>query len=390
MGKSKILQSAAVSVAFVWFSTNYGGAFASGRQMLEFYSVYGGYALFMPIVSSVILSLVIYFGFKWAIEHKTTDYRSFANSFYRPFHVICGNLFEILAFFGTLLVTAAGIATAGHSVTEILGTPYAINTAVATLICYLLTIYGAEVVRKASRYVTYAIVIGVFVLYIPNIIAFWPRIMEIVMTTQASPVLADKTFGKAMMSAIASTGVQAGAVIAFITHSQILKTTKEVKQMVLVGFGLNTTIMWMASVCTLAFIADGAIISNPIPTLYIAQNGVLGSSMVPIVSILIFLGAISTAVNSLFGVIDRIQGWFSRKGGETRVSKRKFVMRNMISSGVYLCIIWLVTLAGIIKIIGKGYRFLGNAVFPIVVIPFIIRGIIGWKKPEEVKKVEIH
>ena len=42
MKKSKIAVSAIMGVAFIWFTTHFGGGFASGAQLYSYFGKYGG------------------------------------------------------------------------------------------------------------------------------------------------------------------------------------------------------------------------------------------------------------------------------------------------------------------------------------------------------------
>ena len=49
-----------LSVAFVWFTTQFGGGFASGRQLIDYFVKYGWYAVFTPILVQLIQALILY------------------------------------------------------------------------------------------------------------------------------------------------------------------------------------------------------------------------------------------------------------------------------------------------------------------------------------------
>lgn len=48
MKKSKIAVSAIMGVAFIWFTTHFGGGFASGAQLYSYFGKYGGWCLVLP------------------------------------------------------------------------------------------------------------------------------------------------------------------------------------------------------------------------------------------------------------------------------------------------------------------------------------------------------
>ena len=52
------LLPAYMSVAFIWFSLQFGGGFASGRQLVEFFLQYGLIGLITPFISQAIIFTV--------------------------------------------------------------------------------------------------------------------------------------------------------------------------------------------------------------------------------------------------------------------------------------------------------------------------------------------
>ena len=49
MSKKNKAGSMILGVAFVWFTTHFGGGFASGAQIYSYYVRYGIWSLFMPL-----------------------------------------------------------------------------------------------------------------------------------------------------------------------------------------------------------------------------------------------------------------------------------------------------------------------------------------------------
>ena len=87
--------SLAMGVAFVGFTTQFGGGFASGAQIYQYFIHYGFWALLTPFIAQALLSLFYWYGMRYAYRHKTYDYRSFCDSFYGKTRVVFSNLYEI-------------------------------------------------------------------------------------------------------------------------------------------------------------------------------------------------------------------------------------------------------------------------------------------------------
>ena len=71
-----------MTVLFVWFATHFGGGFASGRQLVDFYVKYGWYAVFTPILSVGLIALVLWCAWQFAVRHGVYDYHSWSVQYF--------------------------------------------------------------------------------------------------------------------------------------------------------------------------------------------------------------------------------------------------------------------------------------------------------------------
>src|SRR6056297_3051173 len=83
-------------VAFVWFTTHFGGGFASGRQVAEFFVSYGWYAVFTPLIAMAIDGIVFYYVWDFSVKNKVYDYKSWTDEFYKPFEKIGSIIYEVI------------------------------------------------------------------------------------------------------------------------------------------------------------------------------------------------------------------------------------------------------------------------------------------------------
>lgn len=371
------------ALAFVWFTTHFGGGFASGAQVVQYFVKFGWFAVFMPILSQLIIAIVLYFAWKFALENKVFDYRNWANEFYKPVQGIMSNVFEII--YNLILVTATAVAfaTGGATLTGVLGTPYILNTAFIAIILFILTIFGAELVRKAATIIAVAIIAGMFIIYVPNIIDSFPKIISNIYGLKSGVIKNDFGFLQALWQTIIYAGFQTGCVGAYIAHSNILKDKNDAKKAAIWGFIINASILMLAALGILAFYNDG-ILKESVPILLLVRNGVGSSWMIPLVSVLIILGAVSTGVNLIYGISQRIVNYLGRNESQ-EVFKGKERKRNIIASVFYVIITWGIAQFGLIPLVAKGYGAIGYISVFAIILPIIIKGIIGLKVKEDAK-----
>ena len=85
---SKDKMSVTIGVAFVWFTTQFGGGFASGNQLRQYFVQFGVWAFATCVLAQFIGAFYQWYGLRYAKKHDLYDYRSFNNSFYGKYSTI--------------------------------------------------------------------------------------------------------------------------------------------------------------------------------------------------------------------------------------------------------------------------------------------------------------
>lgn len=369
--------SAIFALVFVWFTTHFGGGFASGRQVVEYFTSFGWYSIFMPVLSQLIVGAVLYFAWKYAVEKQLFNYRQWTDSFFYPIQGIMSNAYEGLYNLTLVTATAVAFATGGATLKAVIGTDYMLNTMMIALALLLLTVFGASVVRKAAAVIAIIIIGGMLVIYIPNIIYTLPQITGNISALRSGAILNDKTLFQAFMQSMKYAGFQSVVFGAYIVHAKILKDPQDVKKAALWGFLLNSGMLVLTSLGILAYY-DKGILTESIPALFVIRNGVGAAWMVPLVSVLIILGAVSTGVNLIYGISNRIVQFIGRNDSDV-VFKQKERKRSLAASLFYVILTWSIAQFGLIPLVAKGYGTIGNIALILLVIPIVTKGLIGWK-----------
>lgn len=367
------------AVAFVWFTTHFGGGFASGAQLNSFFIKFGPWSLIMPVLSQLLLAVTFFFVWKYAMDFGKYDYRSWTDSFYHPAQGVMSNAYDLIYNVTLIIATAVAFATGGATLEKVFGTPYLLNTVIIAVAIFLLTVFGASMVRRAATVIAIAIIVGMIVMFVPNIITFMPQLMQNISELKSLPSSSLEGLWPAAWSALLYAGFQACAVGAYISHAQSLKDGIDIKKAAVWGFVINGGLMFITTLGLLSFYGPD-LVAAKVPTLVVVQSGVGSGWMVPIVSILIILGAVSTGVNLVYGIVNRIVMWLGRnENTDIAVAKQK--NRSFVVSTIYIAVTWCVAQFGLIPLIAKGYGSLGKVAIVVILIPVLVKGFIGWKKP---------
>lgn len=365
----------AVGVAFVAFTTQFGGGFASGAQIYSYFINYGIWGLFLPLLSQFLLAFFFWYGLRYAFLHKTYDYRAFGDSFYGKYKVLFSNLYEITYLILIATATSAAFATGGSTLNSLFGIPYWLCTLVVGAFIFIISLYGTNIVRKCASTLSVLIIIGLVVVLVPNIIVQFGTITESIgrMAAGELPVSSSESglFGTALKSAILYFAFQLPSIGLMYQHTEPLTDVKQVDRAALYMFLCNFIAMMLSIIGMLAIAFKPELEGASVPMLVFVQNGVGAGILTPIISILIILGAVSTGVNMIAGIVTRTVNAVERRMDESKRAQGHMI-RAAIAALVFTVGVWAISQVGLMAIVKKGYAYLGYAGFISVMIPFVL------------------
>lgn len=360
-----------VGVAFVWFTTQFGGGFASGAQLYQYFLAFGIWAIVTPILAQAFGAIYQWYGLKYARKHEVYDYRSFNDSFYGKYAPIFSNLYEIIYIALLCVAPSVAFATGGSTMEKVTGLPYIVCTAVIGLFIFIIAIYGTNLVRKAASTLSVIIIAGLFIVYIPNIIVRWGDISETLTLMAANPT----PVGPALWNSFLYGAFQLASIGLLFQHAQPFKDPGEASKSMWIGFIVNTVLIMMCTFGLMAVAQDADIAQVAVPTLRLIEHGVGASFMTPIISILIIIGAVSTAVNMVAGMVNRITSKFEKSEIREAAGGRPTKM-TIIAALLFTLLAFAISQFGLLPLVAKGYGLLGYMTIPVIVIPYIIHMIV--------------
>ena len=369
----------AMGVAFVAFTTQFGGGFASGAQIYQYFINYGIWCLVLPLLTQGLYALFFWYGMRYAYKHKTYDYRSFSDSLYGKTRHVMSNLYEIcyLIMIGT--ASAAAFATGGSTLESLFGLPYWVCTVLVAAFIFFVALFGTSVVRKCASTLSVLIIIGLVLVLVPNIIAQWDSIVESVarMSSGEMTVLSGESgaFGPALWSAVLYFFFQLASVSVMYQHMEPVTDVKQINRAAIGMFVCNFFAMELSIVGLLAVAYVAELATASVPMLVLVQNGVGSTVLTPIISLLIILGAISTAVNMISGIVTRCVNAVERRMDSPEKRKKGHLARNAVFTLIFTFLAFGIAQFGLMAVVSKGYAYLGYAAFITLFIPFVIHAI---------------
>ena len=368
-----------MGMAFVAFTTQFGGGFASGAQIYQYFINYGIWCLVLPLLTQGLYAFFFWYGMRYAYKHKTYDYRSFSDSFYGKTRHVMSNLYEVcyLIMIGT--ASAAAFATGGSTIQTLTGMPYWLCTVIVAAFIFLIALFGTGVVRKCASTLSVLIIIGLVVVLVPNIIAQWDSIVSSVgrMAGGEMTVLSKESgaFGPALWSAVLYFFFQLASVSVMYQHVEPVTDPKQINKAAVGMFICNFFAMELSIVGLLAISYVAELATASVPMLVLVEKGVGASVLTPIISLLIILGAISTAVNMISGIVTRCVNAVERRISAPEKKKQGHLARNAVFTLIFTFLAFAIAQFGLMAVVSRGYTYLGYAALITLFIPFVIHMI---------------
>ena len=367
MSKKNKAGSMILGVAFVWFTTHFGGGFASGAQIYSYYVRYGIWSLFLPLFAMAYNGVFFAYCLYFARKHEVYDYRSYNNAFYGRFAPLFSNLFELLYLCVMCVAPAVAFATGGATLSTLTGLPYLLCTFLIGAFIFVVSVFGTDLVRKVASVLSICIIAGLLIVYVPNIIAGAGNIADTVSAMKA----ADLPFGKALYAAFVYGTFQLANVAVFVQHAKSFERPEDAGKSMALGTVLNALMMIMVVLGIMTVYQNPEMSRQSVPTLFMVQQGVGSKFMTPLISVLIILGAVSTAVNMVAAMVKRIHDSLAKRRGNTETPGK--ITRTQILAALVCCIAdFLIAQFGLLTLIQKAYSILAYLAIPVILVPYVV------------------
>ena len=381
MSKKNKAGSMILGVAFVWFTTHFGGGFASGAQIYSYYVRYGIWSLFLPLFAMAYNGVFFAYCLYFARKHEVYDYRSYNNAFYGRFAPLFSNLFELLYLCVMCVAPAVAFATGGATLSTLTGLPYLLCTFLIGAFIFVVSVFGTDLVRKVASVLSICIIAGLLIVYVPNIIAGAGNIADTVSAMKA----ADLPFGKALYAAFVYGTFQLANVAVFVQHAKSFERPEDAGKSMALGTVLNALMMIMVVLGIMTVYQNPEMSRQSVPTLFMVQQGVGSKFMTPLISVLIILGAVSTAVNMVAAMVERINNGLEKKRETQKKETGSGISHTQILAALACCIAdFLIAQLGLLTLIQKAYSILAYLAIPVILVPYVVHMIVTHLDTKEV------
>ncbi len=339
--RERFMTSNAWRIALVLVGSVIGAGFASGAEIMMYFTKYGEAGLWSMGVAGLLFFLGTYGILKIAYEHGNTEYGAFTETIAGKWLGIALDVlvtFSMLLGYGVMLAGSGAIFLQQWGIPEWAGSLSMAGVSILTLRC------GAGGIIAANRYLTPILIVGIMLLSSYSILTSLAINETIGLSLQPLSIFTARpmeNMGAALGSAVLYASYNmlgAGAVL--VGLARYIKSGCEA---IATGICAALILVVLSFALGLAtFLNYDTIVNISIPTLELLQNHRLWQRMY----IVVLLGAMyTTAVSNGFGIVNRIQAvWPIKRGG--------------ICAGM-TAIALLLSRMGFADLVAKGYRFFG-------------------------------
>lgn len=356
------------SIASAWFGTHCGSGFATGAQGVSFWTSYGAYALFLPVISVVIMAVVAYIQWEFCRQYKTYDYRSYANKLFSPYDKIFATIYELLFIAIMVMGVSSVFAGAGQLISDLFGFPYEPSVIAVMILVVLLNMFGSKLLVSASSVLSVILIAVILIICGMCIGQNIEQFTEVVSgwKTQGS-------LGKAVFSGILYGSFQCIILGATTNLSGEIATEKETKISAVLGFLMNGAMMIVLTYMLLCYYPD--INTEQLPVLT-AVSKLQIPILEKVYSIMVFLAFMTTAITCIGAILKRVENF-----GENAITN--ITARRALYSVLLILICFGIAQFGLLAIVKKGYTAVGYLGIPFVILPTLIIGTKKIRKSKE-------
>lgn len=340
----------------VFLSVLFGGAFGSGREVVEFMSRHGPVGGFLSIAAiALVYATCLFLSFEIARAYQTHEYRGF-------YKLLLGRgwfVYEIVITLTVIATLAICASSSGAVLQSHFGLPLRIGEAALLLLVVALNYGGREIVERSMRYSVLALAVILIAL------------LAIVLATQGDALA--KTFAGASS---APGAVRDGLKYA-ITNAGLIPlllfcgTQLESRGEALVA-GIVAGIAGIApAICFhLTFLVEYPRILDEVLPTYFMMESLTSPMFLDAYVLVLFVMIAQTGVGLLRGAIERVDRWNQERAGAPMGK-----LSHAGLSGAALLASMALASVGLVGLIAQAYNYLSIIFTLIFVLPLLIVGI---------------
>lgn len=339
-----------------------GGAYATGREIIEFGGAYGALGWGAGIAIAGLGALFAFLVYETARRHQLFEYRAMTRHLIGKFSW----LFDAIYIPFAIAILAVLSSATGNILRDTLGLPYWLGVGIIVVISAWVVFKGTEVIERFNGVGTIALMAGYVFFSLLVITTRWDHIVN-VFSSHNHSLKPEATFGDALLMGAIYVG------LAFVIYPSTLITVRHLRSRrqsaasgLLTG-GLYVVPWFLTYFALMSYYPEEEVFDAPVPWLTMLQN--TDRWVIVVYGVLVGWTLVATAVGLIQSVLLRIDNnLIEVKGRSLSAPVRVGVTIGALMLGSLLSVI------GIIDLIAVGYLVGAVALIIVFGIPLVLRG----------------
>ena len=349
--------------AIVFQSVLIGGAYATGREIVEYGAQYGRGGLWSLVAIGAGFSVITAACYEFARVTRTFDYRSLVRELIGPLWP----LFDVLYVTMVIVVIAVVSAASGAIGEQVLGLPYAIGVGLIMVLVALINASGRHVIERFKS-------IGSVILYAGYLLFAG----SVIRATSANigPALsgAHDPVGGPSIAALLGIGLlYAGYNLAGLPSTLFVLDRQTARwQAVTAGLltGVLSTVPFLLTyLAVLGFYPDPEVLGAEVPWLVMLER-TNGGWLVALYAVVVLWTLVETSVGMIHAITDRISVNLREAGREALTSGQSGAVTFAV-----LLLAALLSRLGIIALVAQGYTLMAYGFLALFALPLLTYGV---------------
>ncbi len=359
----------------VFQSVLIGGAYATGREIVQYGARFGALGLYSIVAIFLGFSLMSVLAFEFARVTRTYDYRSFIRALIGPLWPLFDVLFVVMA----VLVIAVVGAASGDVVEDILGLPYAVGVVAVIVLVGALNASGRKTIERFKTFGSIILYGGYMIFAGAVLMQRWPQVVAVLGggggpvsaagAAVAGPVGANATIGTAFGVGVLYVGYNLATMPAtFFT----LDRQTERRHAVVAGLvaGCMATVPFVLTyLAIMGYYPDAEVTGATVPWIVMLRR-VGGDAMLTMFAVVIFWTLVETSTGMIHAIVDRLAVNLAEVG-------RPPMSRAQVG-GLTVAVLALAAVLsrlGLIDLVARGYTAMAYGFLLLFALPLLTVGV---------------
>ncbi len=349
----------------VFQSVLIGGAYATGREIVEYGAKFGAAGIWSILALGAGFTLITALAYEFARVTKRYDYRTFVRELVGPLWP----LFDVLYVVMVVVVIAVVSAASGNVFVEVLGLPYWVGIAAVIAMVGAINAAGRQVIERFKTIGSVLLYLG-YVLFAGLVLSqTWGNVERTFATSDTSYFAETIPLSTLIFTGILYAGYNLAGIPSVLF---VLDRQTERREALWAGVitGLLSTIPFtLTYLAVLGFYPDPDVLGANVPWLVMLRRAG-GSGLVAFYAVVVLWTLVETSVGMIHAIIDRISVNRVEAGGaELSPSQSAAITVGFLVAAAIL------SQLGLIALVAQGYTAMAYGFLALFALPLLTIGV---------------